>query len=94
LEYIVETYGQLNIEELKEAVFRIKKKLGGLETKTSIEYLEKENIKDAFRILLHYYDKLYQKALDQREKIEEKLHVRGSNIVDSKFNAQLIIKSV
>jgi tRNA 2-selenouridine synthase len=93
LEYIVETYGQLNIEELKEAVLRIKKKLGGLETKTSIEYLEKENIKDAFRILLHYYDKLYQKALDQREKIE-KLHVRESNIVDSKFNAQLIIKSV
>lgn len=94
LEYIVETYGKLNIEELKEAVLRIKKKLGGLEMKITIENLEKENIKEAFRILLQYYDKLYQKALDQRENLNEKLHVKESNKVDSKFNAQLIIKNI
>lgn len=94
LEYIVETYGKLNIEELKEAVLRIKKKLGGLETKISIEHLEKENIKEAFRILLHYYDKLYQKALDQRENLKEKLHVKESDKIDSKSNAQLIINSI
>ena len=94
LENIVETYGKLNIVELKEAVLRIKKKLGGLETKISIEHLEKENIKEAFRILLHYYDKLYQKALDQRENLKEKLHLKESNKVDSKFNAQLIINNL
>ena len=94
LEYIVETYGKLNIEELKEAVLRIKKKLGGLETKISIEHLEKENIKEAFRILLHYYDKLYQKALDQRENLKEKLHVKESDKIDSKSNAQLIINRI
>ena len=94
LEYIEETYGKLNNEELQEAVLRIKKKLGGLETKLSIEFLQKGNIKEAFSILLHYYDKLYQKALDQRENLKEKLHLIESNKVDSKFNAQLIINTI
>jgi tRNA 2-selenouridine synthase len=94
LEYIEETYGKLNNEELQEAVLRIKKKLGGLETKLSIEFLQKGNIKEAFRILLHYYDKLYQKALDQRENLNEKLHLIESNKVDSNINAQLIIKNI
>jgi tRNA 2-selenouridine synthase len=94
LEYIEETYGKLNNEELQEAVIRIKKKLGGLETILSIEYLQKGNIKEAFRILLHYYDKLYQKALDQRENLNEKLHLVESNKVDSAINAQLIINNI
>ena len=94
LEYIEETYGKLNNEELQEAVLRIKKKLGGLETKLSIEFLQKSNIKEAFRILLHYYDKLYQKALDQRENLNEKLHLIESNKVDSNINAQLIISNL
>jgi len=94
LEYIEETYGKLNNEELQEAVLRIKKKLGGLETKLSIEFLQESNIKEAFRILLHYYDKLYQKALDQRENLNEKLHLIESNIVDSNINAQLIINNL
>ncbi len=94
LEYIEETYGILNNEELQEAVLRIKKKLGGLETKLSIEFLQKRNIKEAFRILLHYYDKLYQKALDQRENLNEKLHLIESNKVDSNINAQLIINNI
>ena len=94
LEYIEESYGKLNNEELQEAVIRIKKKLGGLETKLSIEFLQKGNIKEAFRILLHYYDKLYQKALDQRENLNEKLHLIESNRVDSNINAQLIIKNI
>jgi tRNA 2-selenouridine synthase len=93
-EYIEETYGKLNNEELQEAVLRIKKKLGGLETKLSIEFLQKGNIKEAFRILLHYYDKLYQKALDQRENLNEKLHLIESNKVDSNINAQLMIKNI
>lgn len=94
LEYIVESYGQLANQELQEAVMRIQKKLGGLETKLSIEFLQKGHIKEAFRILLHYYDKLYQKALDQRENLKEKLYLIESNIVDSNNNAQLIIKSI
>jgi hypothetical protein len=65
-----------------------------LSTTISIEFLQKGNIKEAFRILLHYYDKLYQKALDQRENLKEKLHVMESDKVDSEFNAQLIINNM
>jgi 3'-phosphoadenosine 5'-phosphosulfate sulfotransferase (PAPS reductase)/FAD synthetase len=66
----------------------------GMERPETIEFLQKRNIKEAFRILLHYYDKLYQKALDQRENLNEKLHLIESNKVDSNINAQLIINNL
>jgi tRNA 2-selenouridine synthase len=66
LEHIENTYGKLNKGDLAGAIVRIKKRLGGLETKTALNYLTEDNTKDSFRILLTYYDKLYHKALLNR----------------------------
>jgi tRNA 2-selenouridine synthase len=42
--------------------------LGGLETKTAINFLLENNIRGCFGVLLTYYDKLYLKSLQlQRE---------------------------
>lgn len=66
LAYIVETYGKLDHKELAAATIRIQKKLGGLETKTAIDYLENDDLESCFNILLKYYDKLYLKSLNAR----------------------------
>lgn len=66
LNYILQDYGNASKEELINAVLKIQKRLGGLETKTAIGLLIENNIKEAFRILLQYYDKFYRKGLLSR----------------------------
>lgn len=65
LEKIVIEYGQHDIRRLIDATLRIQKKLGGLNTKNTIQNLEQGNIKEAFRILLNYYDKQYDKSREK-----------------------------
>ncbi len=67
LDYIVREYGVCDTDQLSSAVVRISKRLGGLETKNALEKLQQQDKKEAFRILLHYYDKLYVKGLHNRE---------------------------
>lgn len=67
LNFIVAQYGKFEKEKLVNAIIRIKKKLGGLETKNAIHFLIEDNIKGCFDILLTYYDKFYLKSLQNRE---------------------------
>jgi tRNA 2-selenouridine synthase len=69
LNYLTEEYGKFEKEKLVNAIIRIQKRLGGLETKTAINYLLENNHKECFRILLTYYDKWYQKGLLNRENL-------------------------
>jgi tRNA 2-selenouridine synthase len=86
LKHIVLEYGKLEKERLVNAVIRIKKRLGGLETKEAVNALIEDRIEDCFRILLTYYDKWYSKGLHNRENLEALLHkipcktVQESNI--------------
>lgn len=73
LDHITEEYGKLSHEKLGDAISRITKRLGPLETKASLEYLAEGNIRECFRILLKYYDKHYLKALYNREAIDRLL---------------------
>jgi tRNA 2-selenouridine synthase len=66
LDFITRSYGKNQKAELSAAITRIQKRLGGLETKTAQGHLAEDNLKESFRILLHYYDKLYTKALANR----------------------------
>jgi tRNA 2-selenouridine synthase len=93
LEYLVETYGVLDKDELCEAIKRIEKKLGGLETKIAIIFLQEDNIRECFSILLKYYDKLYRKSLEKRENLNELLKEIKSVTTDKSSNAELILKN-
>jgi tRNA 2-selenouridine synthase len=73
LEHLVKGYGRFATERLADSIMRIQKKLGGLETKNALIYLEEGNMTECFRILLHYYDKLYGKSLKNRENLESLL---------------------
>lgn len=74
LDYIVKTYGGFEQEKYVQAVLRIQKRLGPMETKTTIGLLLENNIREAFRILLAYYDKTYLKSLQNREKLDQLLY--------------------
>ena len=65
----------LDKEKMIDAILRIKERLGGLEAKKAIEFLNEDNTIESFRILLKYYDKWYTKGLHNREYINSLLHI-------------------
>lgn len=69
LNYLVQEYGRHEKERLVNAIIRIKKRLGGLETKEAINALIEDRTADCFRILLTYYDKWYNKGMHNRENL-------------------------
>lgn len=71
LQNVINEYGHLPKEKLKSAIIRIQKRLGGLDAKNSLIFLEEDNIKECFTILLKYYDKYYDKGLRKRENWKE-----------------------
>ena len=66
LDFIVKGYGKFEKEKIVNAIIRIKKRLGGLETQTAIGYLIDDKIRECFSVLLLYYDKFYLKSLHGR----------------------------
>jgi tRNA 2-selenouridine synthase len=88
LNFLVKEYGILPIEEIQAAVLRIQKRLGGLETKNALGYIEKGDLRSCFSILLAYYDKFYKKGL------ERKLHVKKvpTSTEDLTENTKLILE--
>ena len=73
LRHIVEEYGVLDRQRLADAITRISKRLGGLETKIALESLEGGNVEACFSVLLKYYDKRYGKGLLNRENLSSLL---------------------
>lgn len=74
LNYLVSSYGNFSKEQLINAIIRIQKRLGGLETKNGINFLLENNIHKCFSILLKYYDKCYSKGLYNRQNFKDLLH--------------------
>ncbi|MDP3394448.1 tRNA 2-selenouridine(34) synthase MnmH [Sediminibacterium sp.] len=87
LQYILQGYGKFGKEHLVNAVIRIKKRLGGLETKTAINCLIEDDIMGCFAILLKYYDKGYYAGSQKRENPEQLIQKIPCDRVDAKTNA-------
>ncbi|HEU4472961.1 MAG TPA: tRNA 2-selenouridine(34) synthase MnmH [Flavisolibacter sp.] len=69
LEHITEEYKDCRPEKLLASIQRISKRLGPLETRHCLEFIQAGQAREAFRILLHYYDKVYLKGLHNRENL-------------------------
>jgi tRNA 2-selenouridine synthase len=61
LNFIVQGYGGYDVQLLIDATVRIQKRLGGLDTRNAVQFLNENNIIAAFAILLKYYDRWYEK---------------------------------
>jgi tRNA 2-selenouridine synthase len=95
LKQIIKEYGSLNRDKIANAITRLKKRLGGLETKTAIGHLEHDEMEACFHVLLKYYDKAYRKALDKRLAQQHLLKTIDCDSVNAIFNAeQLITKEI
>jgi tRNA 2-selenouridine synthase len=92
LNYLVLTYGVLPKDKLNAAILRIQKRLGGLETKNSVQFLENDEIHNCFNILLKYYDKLYIKGLQNRPQNNLKAITILAINCDSKINAEKLLQ--
>jgi tRNA 2-selenouridine synthase len=92
LEFLVNEYGSLNTESMVNAIFRISKRLGGLETKTAINHLLEGNKKESFEVLLHYYDKLYLKGLNNRPNPALQVKIESPS-VDAASNAVRLLNT-
>ena len=87
-QYLTEEYGKLKSEDLKDAIKRIEKRLGGLATKTALEAIDSGNIKQAFELCLIYYDKTYTYGKNKRNP-ESVI-----NCAFEKLDANLIAKGI
>jgi tRNA 2-selenouridine synthase len=93
LTHIVEGYGALDREKLASAIQRIGKRLGGQHVKAAMAFLEEEDIRSCFAILLAYYDKHYSKGLHNRENLEALLQRIPAETV-STTNARTLTQPV
>lgn len=87
LQHILQGYGKFTKEHLVNAIIRIKKRLGGLETKTAINCLIEDDTIGCFAILLKYYDKGYEAGLFKRDNPEQLIQKIPCKTVDAKANA-------
>ncbi len=92
LKHIVDWYGKQDRERIINGIMRIKKRLGGLETKTAINYLVEDNIPASLRVLLTYYDKWYLKSLHTRENPGQQITNMTCAAVNEKQNVQMLLK--
>lgn len=91
LDHITKGYGSLEKEKLADAILRIQKRLGPLETKTAIALLSENNMRECFRILLSYYDKTYIKGLNNRENLTALLNKISCSGVDALANTEKLL---
>ncbi len=94
LEWLVKDYGKGDKEKIMNAILRIKKRLGGLETKTAINHLLEDDLLECFRVLLTYYDKYYLKGLQGREDWQQKTIYVPSAEVNAFENTRKILNTV
>ena len=90
--FILEGYGKFDQQSLVEATERIQKRLGGLETKNAVEHIMQGELKEAFSILLKYYDKWYEKNAQNQVLPKVELIPVLSEMVDPNHNAHLLEK--
>jgi tRNA 2-selenouridine synthase len=92
LQYITEQYGKFGKEILATRITRIQKRLGGLETKTALEQLERGELTESFRILLKYYDKFYLKSLQNKLHLVKEVRKLECLNPDPVANAEKILR--
>jgi len=64
---LVNQYTQTDPQQLIDAVSKIRRKLGGLNTQKAIEAIKERDYYNAANIILTYYDKAYTNGLSKRE---------------------------
>lgn len=89
LKYLVELYGQYDIQILKEGFQRVAKKLDGQKLKDAITALDEHDLKTAASIALEYYDKTYSFSMSKNP---YQIATTIAHQNDTEHTAQTLIK--
>jgi tRNA 2-selenouridine synthase len=92
LSYSVNNYGQHDIADLKAAIVRVTKRLGGLRVKEALQFLDRGQIVDAAAIMLQYYDQSYAYGLAKRR--SDTVLVIAAPSTDAKANADAVLAAM
>ena len=82
--------GKFDASDLKNAIQRIQKRLGGMGAKTAMEAIDKGNLKEAFEICLMYYDKTYTYGKEKRN--PESITTCSFDEINTELMAKEILK--
>jgi tRNA 2-selenouridine synthase len=88
--YLVTEYANTNTSMLAAAIGRLSKRLGGLNTSLSLQFLHERKFYEVALLTLSYYDKTYLKGMQFRE--PDKVIVVPKKNTDPVGNAQSIIQ--
>ena len=84
LDELIKTYSIFSKEELKEAVFRIKKRLGPQRTKLATLSIEQKKWDVVCKAVLEYYDKCYE-----YEKVGKE-NIKTLDLTDMSYDSEMI----
>ncbi|MDP9046946.1 MAG: tRNA 2-selenouridine(34) synthase MnmH [Bacteroidota bacterium] len=87
--FLVNEYGTLDKDFLKDCTEKIWKRLGPEQTKNAVAAIEEDRMPDFIRIVLVYYDKTYRNGISKR-KPENIIEVECAG-ADAEANAHLVI---
>ena len=91
VENLLQEYGGLDKDFLISCTQRIKKRLGPEQTKNAIAAISENRMADFIRAVLVYYDKTYQRGLNDRDPATIRQIPTAQN--DPKINARLLLKA-
>ena len=86
---LLEEYSEYEPEELKKSVMKISRRLGGDNTRESIESIDSGDFTRAIEITLTYYDKTYMYGLNRRP--AGLIHYVYTDTSDTASNAEKIL---
>ncbi len=87
VEKLVKDYTTVNINDLKDCVLKIAEKLGPLNTKLCLQYLDENNLSDVARLSLMYYDKAYNHGYKNKT---QRIIPLPSDTMDAEVNARKV----
>ncbi len=67
IQRLIREYGTFQTSQLKQAVIRIQKRLGGLDTQNCMKALDENDLQTVAAITLRYYDKAYNHLLNKKQ---------------------------
>ncbi|TAF50532.1 MAG: tRNA 2-selenouridine(34) synthase MnmH, partial [Sphingobacteriia bacterium] len=94
LEHILAGYGKFETEKLLNAIVRIQKRLGGLETKNAVQCLLEKDLQGCFSILLTYYDKYYLMGKNKRPNPDQQVQHLSLPAVNPTTNARQLLQAI
>lgn len=90
VKFLLEEYGYFPAVDLKSSLLKIQKRFGGNNTKKAIQAIDDNNIEEAIKLVLEYYDKSYKFGLSKRN--TNKIHLINCDSVNHKENANKLLK--